>query len=1528
VLPPAVVVTAGSPEWRVPLRLPEALAGAALTWHVTSETGERSEGRFTGALALPATLPCGYHELEIRRGGITLGAALLAVTPPRCYMPAALEGGGRSWGPAVQLYAVRSARNWGIGDFTDLRTIVAQWGERGAGVVGVNPLHALFPHRPEHASPYAPSSRLFLNVLYIDVEAVPELAECGEVAGAIAAPAFQARLARLREAPLVDYAGVAAAKLDMLERLYADFRARHLAADSPRAAAFRAFQAAGGANLRRHAQFEAAAADAPAEFFEYLQWLADAQLAAAAADCEARGLGVGLYLDLAVSVDRAGAEARANPDLYAEASIGAPPDLYNRNGQDWGLPPPRPEALARARYAPFIATLRANMRHAGALRIDHVMGLARLFCVPAGRPPAEGAYVRYPLEDLLGLLALESERNRCMVIGEDLGTVPPELREALAARGVLSYRVLLFEREAGGGFLPPRAYPRDALVTATTHDLPTIAGFLEGRDIEVRRAAGLLADPAAEAAARAADRAHLAAALAAEALDEPEADAVHEFLARTPSRLMMAQLEDLLGVRDAVNLPGTSDAEQPNWRRKLPIALEAMADDPRFARLTALVARTRPARAPAREVRIPRATYRVQLHREFTFADAARLAPYLAHLGVSHLYCSPVLRSRAGSTHGYDIIDHGAIDPELGGAAGFDVLVEALRAHGLGLVVDVVPNHMAIMGADNAWWLDVLEHGPGAAHAGSFDIDWQPLDAEMAGRVLVPVLGDHYGVVLDRGELALAFDAAAGAFSIWYHEHRFPVDPREYPRLLAPAGARALAERFAALPPREAGARGRTDEAARLKRELAAAVAADAALGAALERAAAATNAAPDRLHELLEAQAYRLAFWRVASDEINYRRFFDINDLAALRVEDESVFDATHRLILDLAASGRVEGLRIDHPDGLYDPEGYFERLAARLAPHRVWTVAEKITAAHERLPERWAVHGTTGYRFAAVANGLFVDPRAKGRFERTWRAFTGEALDAEEAAYQGRRTILRTSLASELTVLAAEALRLARADRRTRDYTFNTLRQALAEVIACFPVYRTYLREGRASRSDRRFIDWAVGRARRRSRAADASIFDFVRRVLLAQPPADAPAAIAERYRALAQKAQQVTAPVTAKGVEDTAHYVYTPLASTNEVGTDPGMFGLGVGAFHAASADRAAHWPHTVLATSTHDTKRAEDVRARIDVLSEMPAAWRLLARRWSRMNRGRKRLREGAVAPSRAEEYLLYQTLLGTFPPDLAGGEALADYRGRIQRYMTKAVREAKRRSSWINPDADYEAAVTGFVEALLREGEGNRFLDDLRAQAARIAWFGALNGVSMTLLKVGSSGVPDFYQGTELADLSLVDPDNRRPVDYGARERLLDEFGGLAGASDLAARVRALAAAPLDGRAKLWVAWRALAARRRDPLLFERAGHVALAATGAKAEHVVAFARRFEDRCVIVVAGRLFLGLVGEAGRLPLGGEIWQDTAIDLAPLGGAGGPFVNALTGATVAPSGGLLALGSVLADFPGALLVARPAEA
>jgi (1->4)-alpha-D-glucan 1-alpha-D-glucosylmutase len=1632
IAPPAAVFCVTDRPYRLPLKFHRRNLTATYRWSLTLEDGARYAGEFRPAdleilkrcdvdgeeyVEVTAewrdTLPLGYHDWRLSGPDVPPGAhTVIVVAPERCYLPPALEGGARTWGAALQLYMLRSERNWGIGDFTDLRTAIEHWGHRGAGVLGVNPLHALFPHNPSHTSPYSPSSRLFLNVLYIDVEAIPEARECADVLSMLVSAQFQSSVRAARATELVDYPRVAGLKMPVFERLYRHFREHHLAADTERAEAFRTFQHDGGTRLRQHALFEALQAhfhhEDPAvwgwpvwpepyrdpasaevarfadanvervEFFEYLQWNADQQLAHASRRAVDLNYAVGMYQDLAISIDRAGAESWANQDVYAVgASVGAPPDEVNLKGQNWGLPPLRPERLRATGYAPFIATLRANMRHAGALRIDHVMGLYRLYWIPPGFSAAQGAYVAYPFQDLLGILALESHRNRCMVIGEDLGTVPDEVREGLERARVMSYRLLFFERTESGDYKKPEEYPVDALVAASTHDLATLTGFWEGHDLEMRRKLHLF--PSEEireryVVNRASERARLAFALEREKLlpagesvnpvaspmTAELARAVHIYLAKTPSRLLVVQPEDILGVRDQANMPGTVE-EQPNWRRKLPLTLEQMERDPRFVALAEALGKLRPAREERRAARaahravIPRCTYRLQLNSTFTFRDATALIPYLARLGVSHVYCSPYLRARKGSTHGYDIIDHNALNPEIGTEADFEQFVKTLREHDMGHILDMVPNHMGVLGADNAWWLDVLENGPASAYADFFDIEWQPANASFQNKVLIPVLGDQYGLVLERGELKLMFNAAVGELSVAYYDHRFPIDPREYPLVLKrasdalhassiPADTAAefasLCSAFANLPGREDADPERRTERQRNKdvhkRHLARLAAAHGEIARAVEQAVSYFNGNPpdrtsfERMHELLERQAYRLSSWRVAADEINYRRFFDINDLAALRMENEQVFEATHRFVLTLAAAGKIDGLRIDHPDGLYDPEQYFRRLQQRYAqlagidagpengrPARpLYLIIEKIAAGHERLPESWAVHGTSGYRFATAVNAVLVDHKAADEMERVYRGFAPDAPAYPASVYEGKITIMRSALASPLLMLATELLRIARADRRTRDYTLNHVRYALAEFVACFPVYRTYILD-KPSAQDRRYIDWAIAQARRRSRFADTTIYEFVRNVLLNEPPADASAELKERVRAFAIKMQQFTAPVTAKGIEDTAFYRYNRLASLNDVAGDPSQFGMPLSGFHGSCAERGANRPHTMLATSTHDNKRSEDVRARIDVLSEMPEDWRKLLRRWDRVNRPKKTLLEGEPAPSANDEYLLYQVLLGTFTPET--DDDLGTYCERIETYMLKAIREAKVHTSWIAPNAEYEGAVSAFVRALLAPDRRNLFLKDLRAHAKTFAWFGMLNSLTMTLLKLTCPGVPDIYQGNETVDLSLVDPDNRRPVDYARRAGMLDELEALARERNLRDAAEGLASSILDGRAKTWMVWRTLAVRRAHREIYDFGQYVPLHVSGAHADHVIAFMRRHGGKTAVTIGGRLWMKLGGEADALPLGEGIWGDTAIDAGPLGGA---FENVYTGERVRATGGKLLLSRVFTAFPAALLL------
>ena len=952
---------------------------------------------------------------------------------------------------------------------------------------------------------------------------------------------------------------------------------------------------------------------------------------------------------------------------------------------------------------------------------------------------------------------------------------------------------------------------------------------------------------------------------------------------------------------------------------------------------------------------IPRATYRVQLHGEFRFADAAALVPYLAAIGISHLYCSPYLRARPGSRHGYDIVDHAMLNPEIGTRDDFDALVDALARHDMSHVCDVVPNHMAIMGEDNEWWMDVLENGPASSFAEFFDIDWMPQDPDLAGKVLVPVLGEPYGAVLERGELKLHFEPHAGAFAIRYFQHRLPLDPRECAPIieLAVAAERtrmpaavlaeveSLADALLSLPAR--GDNERSDVRRRdvpfVKRRLADLVAAHPPLAQAIDAVVASCNGSPgkpasfEELDRLLERQAFRLAYWRVAADAINYRRFFDVNDLASLRMEDERVFEATHAFLLGLAANGRIGALRIDHPDGLFDPAPYFQRLQSRYrelaarskgvslaAQPGIYLAIEKISAPHEHLPADWPIHGDTGYRFANEINAVLVDPTAKARVDRVWRAFVGEeARDFETAAYEGKRAIMRGSLAAGLNRLASDALRTARADRHTRDFTFSVLREAIAETVAWFPVYRTYVSSRGVSAQDRRYIEWAVARARRASRVADPSVFDFVRSLLLASPPAGSPPALLERYVDFAMRFAQFSAPVAAKGVEDTSFYTHARFIAANEVGGDPQQFGMTRRAFHRVSSDRAASMCHSMLATSTHDNKRSEDVRARIDVISELPAAWRLNVRRWSRINRTRKVMQEGGIAPSRSDEYYLYQTLVGSFPP-LTDPVALEDYRARIASHVIKAAREAKTRTSWLRIDTEYEQALTGFVNAVLADRRDNLFLADLRAQAATFAWFGMLNSLTMTLVKLASPGVPDIYQGNEILDYSLADPDNRRTVDYGTRRALLASLRALEAGGAIGERLGELFASPYDGRAKLWIVYRMLAFRRQNPGLFDNRAYRPLTAKGSRSRHVLAFSRACGTRGVVAVAGRLFASLGVAPGQVPLGFPAWDDTALDAGMIP-PGTRVVDVLSGAEFESAPGNWLLGRLFASFPGALL-------
>ena len=914
----------------------------------------------------------------------------------------------------------------------------------------------------------------------------------------------------------------------------------------------------------------------------------------------------------------------------------------------------------------------------------------------------------------------------------------------------------------------------------------------------------------------------------------------------------------------------------------------------------------------------PRAAARLQFSADFTFRDAARLVPYLARLGVSHLYASPLLKARPGSTHGYDIIDHGALNPEIGGEADFLLLSDALNAHGMGLILDFVPNHMGV-GEDNEWWMDVLEWGEASPYAGHFDIEWRA--AGLQGRVLLPVLGDHYGRVLERGELHLAIEQ--GGLFVRYFDRRFPVALRHYETVLRHAAGfleegdagpmRQLATDFrtlATLPPDGATPSDLRDEAASLKNELG--LARDLpGVGEALDRALAEISRDHRGLHALLEQQHWRIAYWRVAADDINYRRFFDVNDLAGLRVERPELFAAAHCLVFRLIEQGRLQGLRIDHVDGLFDPLAYCQALQRRASEAvgggTFYIVVEKILAGHEHLDARWPVAGTTGYEFMVLAAGLFVDPAGEAPLSEAYERFLGRTVDARAMREDAKRLIIGRVMSAELNMLAQRLHAIAQQSWLSRDYTLTGVRRALTDIVVQFPVYRTYIDEAGRREEDRRTIGWAVAEARGAAEGAvELGIYDFLQRALttdLASEPGYDP----QEVRRVAMRIQQFTGPVMAKSVEDTLFYRHARLLTLNEVGGDPERWGTSPDAFHDANADRLANRPHQLLATATHDHKRGADARLRIAALSECPAAWDAAVQRWTRLNADHRRDFDGRAAPGRNDEYFFYQALLGAWPLD--GRAGVGDLAERMVAYMRKAVRESKYRSSWALPDVLYEEALERFIRRSLDPTSAAAFLADFAGFAAALAPAAALHGLAQALLATTAPGVPDLYQGTEFWDFSLVDPDNRRPVDWNARQQSLDAPRD----SD------ALVAGWRSGRIKQHVIARALELRACLPALFAEGSYRAVAVEGAAAGRVVAFVRQLGDVAALVVAPRLVLGLIGDAERPLIPSAAWGDTRLVLPA--GPGATWCEQMTQRVITAAEGRVSLAGLLSSFPVALL-------
>jgi len=947
--------------------------------------------------------------------------------------------------------------------------------------------------------------------------------------------------------------------------------------------------------------------------------------------------------------------------------------------------------------------------------------------------------------------------------------------------------------------------------------------------------------------------------------------------------------------------------------------------------------------------RIPGATYRLQLRKEFPLAAARAIIPYLRALGITDLYLSPLYTARPGSSHGYDVLDHAHLNPELGAAQDLGGLLDDAKAASMGVLIDTVPNHMCILGDENLWWREVLEDGAASEFAPYFDIDWDPPKTELAAKILLPFLGDQYGRVLES-ELAVSF--RDGGFMVSWNGGQLPLAPETWGHVLQPAldtlraaaGAedpaalelesilRALTHALPAL--RQAGSESvvaRRHEKQAIRRRLADLCESRPAVAEAVAAAVKSINGVRgqassfDALERLMNDQVYRLADWRVAAHEINYRRFFEINDLAAVRVETPAVFEAVHALPLSLAKHEAFAGFRIDHLDGLADPQQYLDDLAAawqrareeRSEPQaRPYVVVEKILGVGERLPARFLADGTTGYDFIAFVAGLLTRAEGLPLLRASAQAMAGSPASYEELAAESKGLVLQTGLAAELTVLARRLDRISEQHRYTRDFTLNHLHSALAEVIVYLSVYRTYVREDEAAvnASDVQVIERAVSHARRRNPLINASLFDFIESVLLHRDPPGLDDQARAMRRAFGTHFQQLTGPVFAKGVEDTAFYRYLPLLAANEVGCDPTRLGTTAEVAHATLAARAAQMPHTLSATATHDTKRGEDARARLYVLSEIADRWAATADLWWRMNAGFKQTVDGVTVPSDAEEYLLYQTLVGVWPlPGQPGDETLAR---RVGDYMMKARREAKLFTSYVNPNPRYEEAAAAFVQAVLDPARNRTFASEVGAFVGDIAHAGVWNSLTQLTLKLSAPGVPDFFQGRESWDFSLVDPDNRGPVDFAAHAATLNHAFAEFETRGPAA-VEAWFREPADGRIKAWLTATGLRLRQAHQALFQGSDYQPLVCQGPGAPYVFAFARRTSSEAVVTVVGR---HLTTMGAQLPVG-EAWAGTSVVLPDDGLAGGSLRDAFTGRRVRVAQNRLPLESVFASLPVALL-------
>lgn len=1377
---------------------------------------------------IPIKLEIGYHYFKINTDGKTFTTRLIVV-PEKCYIPKIFSKSKKIFGPKIYLSKINLKSGHGVADFKNLKNIIKVLSNYNADIVGIGGINQTSVGDNQDLA----SDRMFFNTLFLNMEDMLKFVEDKKLQIKLLSREFQKKYEEIEKAESTDYKALFNIKFRKYKLIYQSFIEQHIKNNSHKAQMFYSFMQQNGEKLHRLAVFRAlqdflSLADSryfnwtewPApyqnpssdaviqfeknnneliEFYKFLQWQANIQLESAGATSYERKLGVGIYKDFPFYVDINSAENWAYSEYFFKDIVTEIP-TESENEKAYS-PLLNPQKLYQSAYSYFLDIIRPNMVYAGALNL---LGLESLFN-PACEINTDSAVkkinINYPLNDFLGIIALESYRNKCMIIVNS-DSIPEKYIKILNKFGIF---------------------------------------------------------------------------------DEKKID-----LKEISNEVQLKEYYENFKYSKSVYLKMKKTSTVKNGRAK-----------------------------------IPNSTYRLQFNRDFRFEDAKKLIPYLKKLGISHVYASPLLSPEKGSLHGYDIVNYDKINQEAGTFEEFESFVNELHNNGMGLILDIVPNHMGI-GKENKWWMDVLENGQSSQYAHYFDIDWKPLKKELNGKVLIPVLGDHYGNILANGQINFSFDNERGKISANYFEHKFPLNPSTYPIVLEHR-LEVLKTRmgntnrdfqeylsiitvFKNLPLHTTTDYEKITERIREKniafKRLCELCSFNDVIGGFVEenlndfKCFADDEVSIERVHNLLEAQPYRLAFWRVSADEINYRRFFDINALAAICVENPDVFTATHSFILNLIESKKIDGLRIDHPDGLLEPTEFYKKLQFEIAKRLgidfnqndndllssdklpFYIVAEKILSSFEQLPSNWAIHGTVGYDFLNSVNGLFVKSENKNELTDFYYKFIEQKINFDEMVIECKKLIMKTALAAELNVLSNYLNQISEKYLFSRDYTLNSLRNALTEVIACFQIYRTYISfEEESSTKSKNYVKWAVGLAKKRSLVTDISIFDFIEKVLLLELESDMNS---ERYRDILNfvlKFQQYTGPLMAKGFEDTFFYRYNRMLSLNEVGGNPNKFGISVEEFHQQNLARMEVTKNGMLNTSTHDTKRSEDVRSRISAISEFPTEWQKSVKKWHSINKPKKNPNRDLIVIDKNDEYLIYQTLIGIFSVE----EINRNLSKRLDDYILKAVREAKTHTSWVNVNSEYEQALSHFIKKIFNYPLYHPFWESFLCFEGLISDIGYLNSVSQCILKLTSPGVPDIYQGNEVYKFCLVDPDNRAPVDYQKIDAIFEKIYPLMQfnpETDNSEIFKELL--PLESSAiKLFYTASILNFRNKNSELFKFGKYIPLKVFGKNASHFTAFARLLKNQAVIAIVPRLMRNLFFPENPLQIIPREIEDTVIEL-----------------------------------------------